>query len=964
MLKNPRVRPLSFVILFAISLLVSTFSILITPDTAYAATTEEKAKTACKKLYEDDYAANYVARGFCEEGYLAGFQDKSDGKPKEPSKGCKDAKDTHYYDACKKGYDKGWEAGTDTTKAANEFCGKLYPKTTQTALKSACVSGYKNAQPALCFQQKEYIACLKGAEETFANKNDPKFVSIFDMKCPTKTADELYVCWMAFSAASSPSTHGTVDEYCAEMAKGKPAAVMEACKTGWSNSTLEVTSPEKDEEDFAECEGGIAFGWILCGIVNGLAEVAEGAFDNVIQPLLRSQPIQVTDDDGNVTKTFEVWSNFRLYGNIILVIALIVVVYGQSIGGGVFEAYAAKKMLPRILLTAILINISFYIVALAVDITNILGGGLASLIETPFREAGKLKYHVGVSSNILANVGGTAAVGIGIAAVVKTTIVSSLSAGAGTFALWFLVFVLIPIVLIVLAILFTLLLRNGLLVLLIMVAPVAFALYCLPNTQKYFKSWWDTLLKVLMIYPIVAVLFAIGNVLAVTISEASPTGLTFLANFLSLVALFAPLALIPFSFRIAGGVMGKAMDLADSGRKWSNKKFLHNDNPHSLANTARYKMKTGLNDAGINSHSLGAALSARKQTLPDGTVVDRKDVRRAKLAEIARSRNAMLTAQHQKGSYIWSNNNHSDNTLVAHASPEFAQSQLQKAVEKKDVVGITNWNQAIAAASLMPDTKSARLQSLQTLASTGYQVPVGTEGYKMLGNTAAELLDVGVQFDENGQTTSISGANAGVWTQTMNGLLYSEKAAGRPDVGNVNAGAGAKPSSGFAKLSPYERMHKNKATAYMGLSEEKLGKNILDPTTGQTHESKEKMAAGILQSIQQGQTTHDEILAYRDYLAKDLSYGGTDANVKEVTKTIEAIDQYATMPLEGPVTTFVAGPAGRGAESTTPLGDRSRLAEEIKTRGPITPRKMNPDQIAAMEADIHKQQENQENSEG
>lgn len=58
-------------------------------------------------------------------------------------------------------------------------------------------------------------------------------------------------------------------------------------------------------------------------------------------------------------------------------------------------------------------------------------------------------------------------------------------------------------------------------------------------------------------YPIIAVTFAIANILSVTISSTTSGIGSGLADLLSLFALVIPLFLIPFSFRLAGGVMGQ-----------------------------------------------------------------------------------------------------------------------------------------------------------------------------------------------------------------------------------------------------------------------------------------------------------------------------------------------------------------------------------------------------------------------
>ena len=49
---------------------------------------------------------------------------------------------------------------------------------------------------------------------------------------------------------------------------------------------------------------------------------------------------------------------------------------------GVIEAYTAKKVLPRLLIGAALINLSFYIVIAFVDIMNIVGLGIYSLMSS------------------------------------------------------------------------------------------------------------------------------------------------------------------------------------------------------------------------------------------------------------------------------------------------------------------------------------------------------------------------------------------------------------------------------------------------------------------------------------------------------------------------------------------------------------------------------------------------------
>jgi len=116
-----------------------------------------------------------------------------------------------------------------------------------------------------------------------------------------------------------------------------------------------------------------------------------------------------------------------------------------------------KKMLPRILLAVVLINLSIYFVAALLDITNVLGSGLSDLITAPFSSAGAFYIHLN---------GGAS--GIGLFGFVG-------AAGAGIWALtlgpeliiMFLLFVLLPALFAMLAVLFTVIIRQGIIIFLV-----------------------------------------------------------------------------------------------------------------------------------------------------------------------------------------------------------------------------------------------------------------------------------------------------------------------------------------------------------------------------------------------------------------------------------------------------------------------------------------------------------------
>jgi hypothetical protein len=325
--------------------------------------------------------------------------------------------------------------------------------------------------------------------------------------------------------------------------------------TGYTCSTSPPPAAPAPDSTKASCEStGFSLAWILCPIINLMSTSIDGIYSNLIKPLLETSPLSLSTQNN---PQYDVWSQFRILGDVFLVIALLVIVFGQSLGGGLIDAYSAKKILPRILAAAVLINLSYYIVALAVDVSNIIGGGIQSLILTPF--------HL---SHEEIRVGGFSS-GLGLAAIFATGggIWAFVAAGGILdFLPAFALFILLPFILIILAILAVVIFRQGLILLLLLMSPVAFALYCLPNTEQYFRKWWDLLLKTLLVYPIIAILFAMGNVFAITITR-SQTTYGPLTALLGVISLFVPLFLIPFAFKLAGGVLGRMHEIISTGGK-------------------------------------------------------------------------------------------------------------------------------------------------------------------------------------------------------------------------------------------------------------------------------------------------------------------------------------------------------------------------------------------------------------
>ena len=254
--------------------------------------------------------------------------------------------------------------------------------------------------------------------------------------------------------------------------------------------------------------------YLICPLFNGLSNFTDWIFTNLLEPFLYTAPISTNAAD----ESFQVWSTFRVYGDIFLVIAVLVIVFGESIGGGFIDAYTAKRALPRVLAAAILINLSVYIVAFMVDGTNILGHTIGHIVTAPIDLDFRPPASVGDASiaggiiGLIIGAGGIATVLVGI---------FTLKAAFIKAALYVAFFALLPIFLAIATVFMVLVLRKGLILALILLSPIAFALYCLPATEKWFKRWWNMLFKSLMLYPAIVLIYAVADVLAVSIMKAN-----------------------------------------------------------------------------------------------------------------------------------------------------------------------------------------------------------------------------------------------------------------------------------------------------------------------------------------------------------------------------------------------------------------------------------------------------------
>lgn len=312
-----------------------------------------------------------------------------------------------------------------------------------------------------------------------------------------------------------------------------------------SSNVTTTNTPGTPSATTCDSTGIEGIAWLICPIMNALGGLDDAMY-GWVSSVLQLNPLEQTDSKGLATPQYQNWVIIRNIANVVLVIGFLAIIFSQITSIGISN-YGVKKMLPRVILVAIAINLSWFIMASAVDVVNILGVGLHTLLSATGVNASIDTLNI---SNVTAALTGGTLATAGVAGLTAAVIIPATFTSFGTLILLALPFIL-GAALALLAAVATLFVRNALVIVLVIIAPLAIAAYLLPNTEEYFKKWRKLLISMLLLFPVAAVLFAGCKFAAYVV-------LTSNQPFNVIVAIFimaAPLGLLPWLARSTGGIM-------------------------------------------------------------------------------------------------------------------------------------------------------------------------------------------------------------------------------------------------------------------------------------------------------------------------------------------------------------------------------------------------------------------------
>ena len=310
-----------------------------------------------------------------------------------------------------------------------------------------------------------------------------------------------------------------------------------------SNSTISIESPSENSTGTSCDVQGI--GWIICPLSNWLADGIDYMY-SALQEFLKTKPLETTNQNSGI---YLAWVIMRNISNVAFIVAFLVIIYSQLTSVGISN-YGVKKMLPRLVIAAVLVNLSFTICAILLDLSNIAGYafqdafmGIKNTISTVGENTGVGWTWSEVIVMILSN--GALAGGV----------VATVAMGAELLPLA--LSALVGIGLVLLLVLLIMAARQALIVILIIISPLAFVCYLLPGTEKWFKKWRDLFLTMLVFFPAFAVIFGGAQLAGIIIIQNATGANGGIMQILGMVVQVIPLALTPIILKLSGGLLGK-----------------------------------------------------------------------------------------------------------------------------------------------------------------------------------------------------------------------------------------------------------------------------------------------------------------------------------------------------------------------------------------------------------------------
>lgn len=418
---------------------------------------------------------------------------------------------------------KGCVDGEATSKSDNTWKVSVVNADTKkidTIYKPKGKTEYLYAGGSNAYNNKPEFSCKSVESElAIAAKKYLNFLeaNAVDTACAGLAGEKLNFC-------KDGASHRSDTAYCGK--KYTDEASINACKQGQSAKIEAPSEGDNGEEEKNSC-GIDGIGWLVCPVMNFVASLNDAAY-SAISGFLDIKPA-ILGDNSNTSGAKQGWNFFRNIANAIFAVIFLWIIFSQISNVGVSN-YGIKKILPRLIIGALLVNLSYYLCQIFVDLSNILGHTLKDALESGAGGVGTGSEATGWGSAIAATI-------VGVGGVVAF---AALAVGIPTLVAGFFAIMTVFIILVV---------RQAGIILLISMSPIAFAAWLLPNTEDLFKKWMKMFRGLLLVFPIISLLYGAGRLAGAVLSSSATVDPNNPDETMQLVALAAttmPLIATPF----------------------------------------------------------------------------------------------------------------------------------------------------------------------------------------------------------------------------------------------------------------------------------------------------------------------------------------------------------------------------------------------------------------------------------
>ena len=298
-----------------------------------------------------------------------------------------------------------------------------------------------------------------------------------------------------------------------------------------------LNKPEEGGEEEKNSCGVDGIGWLVCPLMSFAGSLGDASYSAISQFLSIDPGIFKNDSASGGLK--QAWDFFRDIANAAFALIFLWVIFSQISNVGISN-YGIKRILPRLIIGALLVNLSFYLCQLAVDLSNILGFSLKGVLEGAASGIDTQSAAVGSFYTIFAI--GLALTGVGLFIFLAVSIPTILS-----------------LLLVLLVVLVILIVRQSAIILLIAISPLAFAAWLLPNTENMFKKWMSVFRGLLIVFPVISLLYGAGKLAGAVLAASAtddPSNPKETMQFAALAASILPLGATPFVIKSSLSSLG------------------------------------------------------------------------------------------------------------------------------------------------------------------------------------------------------------------------------------------------------------------------------------------------------------------------------------------------------------------------------------------------------------------------